>query len=65
MVNQTPEPKASMHKNNGYLCNNLINHAIYFKSNALHITERYKKWSFLNDKGYIMTPLFFYSDLYK
>ena len=46
MVNCIPEPKASMHKNNGYSCN-FINHAIYFKSNALHIKGSYKKWSFL------------------
>ena len=36
-------------KNNSYQCNNFINHAIYFKSNVLHITGRYKKWSFPND----------------
>ena len=65
MVNHTPKPKVSMHKNNGYPCNNFINHVIYFKSNALRITERYTKWSFPNDKDYNMTLLFFHSDLYK
>ena len=29
-----------MHKSNGYPCNNFINHATYFKSTALRITER-------------------------
>ena len=53
MVNHTPEPKASLHRNNGYPCNNFINDAICFKSNALHITGRYKKWSFPNDKDYM------------
>ena len=65
MVNHTPEPKASMHENNSYLCNHFINHAIYFKSNALHINGRYQKWSFPNDKDYNMTLLLFHSDLYK
>ena len=64
MVNRIPEPKTSMHKNNGYSCN-FINHAIYFKSNALHITGRYKKWSFPNDKDYKVTLLLFNSDRYK
>ena len=59
MVNHTPEPNASMHKNNGYPCNDFINHAIYFKSNAFHITGRYKKWSFPNNKDYNMTLYFF------
>ena len=65
MVTHTPEPKISMHKNNGHPYSNFINRAIYFKSNAFHITGRYKKWSFPNDKDYNMTLLFFHSDLYK
>ena len=64
IVNHTPEPKASVHKNNGYPCNNFINDAIYFISNALHIT------SFPNDMDYNMTlysfiPIFTNKDLSK
>ena len=70
MVNHTPEPKASMHKNNSHPCNNFINDAIYFKINAIHITGRYKKWSFPNDMDYNMTlysfiPIFSNKDLSK
>ena len=31
---------------NSYRCNNFLSQVISFKSNALHITERYKKWLF-------------------
>ena len=70
MVNHTPEPKASMHKNNSHPCNNFINDAIYFKINAIHITGRYKKWSFPNDMDHNMTlysfiPIFSNKDLSK
>ena len=49
---------------------NAINDEIYFKSNALHITGSYKKWSFPNCIDYKMTlsyciPLFISKDLSK
>ena len=59
-----------MYKNNSHPCNNFINDAIYFKINTIHITGRYKKWSFPNDMDYNMTlysfiPIFSNKDLSK
>ena len=65
MDSRTLKSKASVDKKNSYQCNNFINHVIFFKSNVLHVTERYKKWSFLNDIHYNITLLFFHSYLYK